>query len=206
MPFCPECEYRYPDGIAMCPDCASPLVDTLAKETSFICDECKEPVAADASWCGNCGTVFVETLCCMLHPETPAHGRCVACGQHVCPECAVKQLRRFFCPDDSQMEQQPARRKAADSSVQDWEAVLYGRHLSQSGISSRLFSQQQDYHRLRAFMDTTGIKLVAPFTAKRAVAEVLKERDINQEVVLFECDHCSAISRMKDLICPNCGK
>ena len=27
MPVCPNCEYEYYEGIAMCPDCNKPLID-----------------------------------------------------------------------------------------------------------------------------------------------------------------------------------
>lgn len=206
MPYCPECEYRYPAGVEVCPDCATPLVETLDADTLFVCDECKEPVTADAPYCSNCGTVFIDTLRCYLHPDTPAHGRCITCGQHVCKPCGQRQSRRFFCPHHSEEEQPPVQEKGEAPPTPDWEGVLYGRHLRQAGVVNRPFSHEHDPLRVYGVMDTTGIRLVAPFDTKRQVAGILKERDITGEVVVFECDRCSAISRINDRLCPNCGR
>jgi RNA polymerase subunit RPABC4/transcription elongation factor Spt4 len=204
MPFCPECEYKYPPGVEVCPDCATPLVETLEAGDGYLCDECKERVADEASWCPNCGTIFIDTLRCFLHPDAPAYGRCVVCGQHVCPQCAEKQMGRYFCRHDAQAEEQPTD-KSGDMPIHDWEAELYMRHLKRAGVASRLFSQAHD-RRLCFEGDVGGVKLVAPFAAKQTVAQVLRERDIHLDVVLFECERCSGISRMSDPVCPNCGR
>ena len=33
MPFCPKCKYEYEEGVSKCPDCGSPLVDSLSTPT-----------------------------------------------------------------------------------------------------------------------------------------------------------------------------
>ncbi|MBM3264859.1 MAG: zinc ribbon domain-containing protein [candidate division Zixibacteria bacterium] len=207
MPYCPECEYRYPPDVEVCPDCATPLVASLDAGAVFVCDECKEPVTAEASWCANCGTVFVENLCCFLHPDTPAHGHCVACGQFVCPKCAHRQAKRYFCIHDAQEELPPVGSKKGEALPStDWEGVLYSRHLNHEGIESRPFSHEHDTRRVCGTLNTLGVHIVVPIAVRRRVAAIFKQRDITQEVALFECDRCSAISRIDDLACPNCGK
>ena len=207
MPYCPECEYKYPRNIEQCPVCATPLVDTLDEDASYVCDECKEPVAKNAQSCANCGTVFVEDLRCLLHPDTSSHGICVVCGQHLCPECADRQTRRYFCEHDAQEEIQPdAEEDKEKSTVKDWEAVLYQRYLEQEGVDSRIFDEEHDRHLINGSDHISGIKLIAPFGGKKQVLQILMEREIEGEEVLFQCERCSAISGTSNPVCPNCGR
>lgn len=207
MPYCPECEYKYPRHVDQCPVCASSLVDTLDEDASFLCDECKEPVPEDARSCSNCGTVFVKDLGCFQHPDIPPHGICVVCGQHLCSQCSDRQLGRYFCERHGGEEVQPELgAEEAQKPLPDWEAVLFQRHLKQDGVESRLFDADHDRHLICSVDNDLDIKLIAPFGTRKQVARILIDREIEDEVVLFQCSRCSAISRMKDTMCPNCGR
>ena len=207
MPYCPECEYKYAQHVEQCPVCATPLVETLDEVAPYICDECKEPVTKSAQSCANCGTVFVEGLRCFLHPEEPSQGICVACGQHLCPQCSERSSRRYFCDQDSREEMQPKGKKGEEERpLPDWEAVLYQRHLKRDGVESRMFIEEKDRHLIYDADHLEDIKLIALFADKKQVIGTLMDREIEEEVVLFQCERCSAISRTNNPVCPNCRR
>jgi RNA polymerase subunit RPABC4/transcription elongation factor Spt4 len=180
-------------------------VDTIEETEAFICDQCKEPVSADALWCPKCGTLFIDTLRCFLHPDALAHGRCVTCGQHVCPQCATRQMSRYFCEHDAAPEQEPEN-KSTPAPTPDWEAELYRKHFNRDGVPNRLFEPENDIRRISDGQDTNGIKLIVPFGEKRNALRTLAERGVERVVVLFECERCSAISHAGEPVCPNCGR
>ncbi|MFC1731813.1 putative signal transducing protein [candidate division KSB1 bacterium] len=35
MPYCPKCTYEYVEGVSVCADCGSPLVDHLEREEDY---------------------------------------------------------------------------------------------------------------------------------------------------------------------------
>ena len=207
MPYCPECEYKYPRDMEQCPVCATLLVATLDEPAPYVCDECKEPVTKDAQSCANCGTVFVEDLRCFLHPDMPSQGICIVCSQHLCPQCANRQHRRYLCEHDNLEETEPGGRKGEEKRpAQDWKAVLYQRHLKKGGVYSRMFIEEHDHHLLYNVDQFDDVKLIAPFGDKKQTIRILMEREIEEEVVLFQCERCSAVSSANNPVCPNCGR
>lgn len=208
MPFCPECEYKYSDEMQLCPDCGTPLVETLENQDEYICDECKEPLTGDAQSCPQCGTVFIETLQCFRHPELPAYGRCVVCAQHLCGDCTVQYMGRCFCEQDALAEavvEEGTSRTTDAPPEHDWEAEMLMRYLAQGGVSCRLF-ETHDIRRIVSQGNVTKVKLLASRAQKHLVEPIFEEREIEGKLVLYECERCSAISTKDDTICPNCGE
>ena len=142
MPFCPECECEYAGGVKKCPICATPLVDALNEVSTWVCDECKAEIPGDAGSCPVCGTVFIDDLRCLTHPAGPAHGRCVACGRHVCLDCGVRRLGRYFCEEHGSEEEPPE--EEILYRAEDREALNYQSYLARQGAESRVFSTDRD--------------------------------------------------------------
>lgn len=204
MPFCPECECKYAQGVAQCPICASPLVETLNEASTWVCDECKEEIPGDARFCPVCGTAFVDDLRCLTQPEQPAHGRCVVCGQHVCGDCGIRRQGRYFCERHGLEEESPAEEEILYR-AEDREALNYRRYLAQQGVDCRVFSAEQDAGLL---LDTRSIdeaRIIVPSKHRAPVREWMASRSIDTGHVLFQCERCSALNGFDGGGCANCG-
>ncbi|MBI4553227.1 MAG: DUF2007 domain-containing protein [Candidatus Latescibacteria bacterium] len=204
MPFCPDCEYEYEGDITVCPDCGATLVEALTEQPQYICDECKEPLPGDAAWCSQCGTVFIDTLRCFRHPDTSAHGRCVICGQHLCKQCAVRNMGRYFCEQDANVEMVEGYVNVYTTG-HDWEAELIKGYLENEGIPCRVFSQK-DTSRMFTIGNLSVIKLLVPRSRFREAEMILAEKFVPSGAVQYECERCGAICGKDEMRCPNCGE
>ena len=203
MPFCPVCEYEHRRK-TVCPDCGTALVETLDQQEEYICDECKEPMAGGALWCSHCGTILVRTLHCFEHGSSPARGKCVVCGQHVCGICGTHHMGQYFCAQDAQTGMEEGQ-VDEDISVYDRESEKFKRYLEQEGISCRIF-KPHDSRRGDPNDDTENVKILAPRTAKALADQILLLREVDLDTIQFECESCSAVSAGKEPVCPNCGE
>ena len=202
MPFCPVCEYEH-RGKTLCPDCGTALVVTLDQQEEYICDECKEPMAGGALWCPHCGTILVTTLHCFEHGSSPARGKCIVCGQHVCGICGTHHMGQYFCTHDAQTGMEEGQ-VDEDISVYDWESEKFKRFLEQEHVSCRIF-KPHDTRRGDPDDNMENVRLLASRTAKARADQILLLREVDLDVIRFECEGCSAVSSGKEPVCPNCG-
>lgn len=204
MPFCPECECKYAQGVAQCPICATTLVETLNEASTWVCDECKEEIPGDAKSCPVCGTVFVDDLRCLTHPDQPAHGRCVVCGQHVCGDCGIRRLGRYFCERHG-LEEDPPVEEEILYRAEDREALNYRRYLAQQGVDCRVFSARQDAGLLPDARSIGEARIIVPSKHRAPAREWMALRSIDAGHVLFQCERCSALNGFDGGGCANCG-
>ena len=204
MPFCPECECKYAQGVEQCPICATTLVETLNEASTWVCDECKEEIPGDAKSCLVCGTVFVADLRCLTHPDQPAHGRCVVCGQHVCGDCGIRRLGRYFCERHGLEEDTPVEEEILYR-AEDREALNYRRYLAQQGVDCRVFSAQQDVGLLLDVRSIDEARIIVPSKHRAPAREWMASRSIDAGHVLFQCERCSALNGFDGGGCANCG-
>ncbi len=204
MPFCPECECEYSRRVQKCPICATLLVDRLNEETTWVCDECKEEVPGDARACPVCGTVFIDELRCFSHPVAAAHGCCVVCGQHVCEDCGIRRLGRFYCESHELDEEQPAEEEILYR-AEDREAHAFQRHLAQQGVESRLFLADQDAGMVLGISTIEAAKIIVLSKYREPAQRWMKSRSLKDGQVLFQCERCSALNGFSDNGCANCG-
>lgn len=203
MPFCPECECEYARRVEKCPICATSLVETLNEDSTWVCDECKEEIPGDASSCPVCGTVFIDDLRCLTHPDGPAHGRCVVCGQHVCGDCGIRQLGRYFCERHGLEEEAPE--EEILYRAEDREALNYRRYLLQQGVECRLFSADQDAGLLLGVGSVDEARIIVPSKHRAPARKWMATRSIDAVHVLFQCERCSALNGFDGGGCANCG-
>ena len=204
MPFCPECEYEYAHGVKKCPICATSLVDALNEESTWVCDECKAEIPGDARSCPVCGTVFVDDLRCLTHPDGPAHGRCIVCGRHVCEDCGIRRLGRYFCERHGLEEESPAEEEILYR-AEDREALNYRRYLAQHGVECRVFSADQDAALLLDKRSIDEARIIVPSKHRLPAREWMVSRSIDDAHVLFQCERCSAVNGFDTGGCANCG-
>ncbi len=203
MPFCPECECEYTRSVEKCPICATGLVDALNEESSWVCDECKAEIPGDAESCPVCGTVFIDVLRCLTHPAEPAHGRCVVCGRHVCAECGVRQLGRYFCEGHGSEEKPPE--EEILYRTEDREALKYQRYLARQGVECRVFSTDQDAGLLIGACSAETARIIVPSRHQAPTREWMASRSIDDGHVVFQCERCSALNGFDAGGCANCG-
>lgn len=202
MSYCPICEYEHRRK-TICPDCGTPLVERPEEKDDFVCDECKEPVAADDLWCKHCGTIFVDTLRCFRHTDAAARGKCIVCGQHVCGSCGSLHMGQFFCTHDTETGMR-AGDVDEDVVIADRDGDRLRGYLTTEGITCRIFKFEEDSRRATADDKTNKVKLLAPRRQKERADGVLSSRDIDLDIIRYECERCSAISSGVEVVCPNC--
>ncbi len=203
MPYCPICEYVHKKR-TVCPDCGTALIPNPDEQDSFLCDECKEHVAGDATWCGHCGTILVDSLLCFRHPENPARGKCVVCGQYTCGSCGSLHMGQFFCDFDAGAGM-TAGDVDEDVVIADRKGERLRGYLSQESVPCRIFKVEEG-RRAQADDDTASVKLLVPRTRKDQAEVILADRGVDLAVVRYECERCSAVSSGEASRCPNCGE
>ena len=203
MPFCPVCEYEHKRK-TVCPDCGTALVETLDEQEEYICDECKEPVEGGAQWCSHCGTILVTTLRCFEHGTSPARGKCIVCGQNVCGVCGTHHMGQYFCDHDAETGMEEGQ-VDEDISVSDREGERLKRYLEQEGVTCRIFEPHDD-RRADPEDDTENVKLLAPRTRKDRAEQILIRREVDLDIIRYECERCSAVSAGNEAVCTNCGE
>lgn len=203
MPYCPECESELALGVKKCPICATVLVDTLNEVSTWLCDECKSEVPGDAGSCPVCGMVFVDDLRCLTHPALPAHGRCIVCGRHMCADCSVRRLGRYFCVSHGSEEAPPE--EEILYRAEDREALNYQSYLARQGVDSRVFSADQDAGLLIGPCSAETARIIVPSRHRAPAREWMASRSIDAGHVLFQCERCSALNGFDDGGCANCG-
>ena len=203
MPFCPECECEYARSVEKCPICASTLVDALNEVSTWVCDECKEEIPGDLGSCPVCGTVFVDDLRCLNHPAGPAHGLCVVCGRHVCGDCGIRRLGRYFCENHGSEVEFP--KEEILYRAEDREALNYQRNLAQQGVDSRVYSTAQDAGLLIGSYSVESAVIIVPSKHRASTRNWAASRSIDAGHVLFQCERCSALNGFDSGGCANCG-
>jgi len=203
MPFCPECECKYAPAVEKCPICATSLVDALTEDSTWVCDECKAEIPGDSRFCPVCGTAFVDDLRCLIHPEEPAHGRCVACGKHLCADCGDRRQGRYFCEIHG-LEEEPAEEEILYR-AEDREALNYRRYLAQQGVECRVFSADQDNGLLIGKVPIETARIIVPAKHLEPARKWMASRSIEDGHVLFQCERCSAVNGFDTGGCANCG-
>jgi predicted amidophosphoribosyltransferase len=68
MPYCPQCHVEFQAGSTECSDCLIPLVEG----TPLFCQNCKEFVRKDDTFCDNCG-VIQDAIPAADRPECENH-------------------------------------------------------------------------------------------------------------------------------------
>ena len=204
MPFCPECECEYAGNVQKCPICASLLVDGLSEESTWVCDECKEEVPGNARSCPECGTVFIDDLRCFTHPEDAAHGCCVVCGQHVCAECGIRRLGRYFCERHG-LEVEPLPEEEILYRADDREAMKYRQNLARQGVDCRIFSTDRDAGMVLGGSSTETAMIIVPSKHRDPARRWMESRSIKAGHVYFQCERCSALNGFDGGGCANCG-
>ena len=141
MPYCPQCYVEYQEGIKDCNDCMIPLVEG----TPQFCENCKEFVRKEDTFCDNCGVLQPVVAAdempeCENHPDRRAIGGCVICGKPVCDECSTRHNGRIFCENDNHLSLHQGFVVAYTTST-DYEAEMIKANLEGAGINAVVFNQ-----------------------------------------------------------------
>jgi hypothetical protein len=141
MPYCPQCHVEFQAGSTECSDCLIPLVEG----TPLFCQNCKEFVRKDDTFCDNCGVIqdaipAADRPECENHPDRTAVGGCVICGKPVCEECTTKHNGRIFCENDDHLSMHQGFVVAYTTST-DYEADMIKANLEGAGINAVVFNQ-----------------------------------------------------------------
>lgn len=205
MPFCPDCECEYSPRMEKCPICATSLVEALYEKSTWVCDECKEEVLSDTPACPACGTIFKDDLLCFAHPDSSAHGRCVVCEQHMCLDCGILRLGRYYCELHG-VEEEPMVEDENLYRAEDREAMTYRRYLAEEGVESKIFVTNKDTGRVFGQNTIEVASIIVSEKYREPALNCMKSHSIREGQVLFQCECCSALNRFDNDKCTNCGK
>lgn len=69
----------------------------MSADSSFTCTRCENTINDDFEFCPYCGTVFLEQVYCVNHPQNEANGICLICESAFCKKCGSYAYDKFFC-------------------------------------------------------------------------------------------------------------
>lgn len=68
------------------------------------CAICNREIKEGDDFCPDCGSLFIEKVACVHHPDTEAAGVCVICLDPFCFDCGIRTNGLFLCDDHSHYE------------------------------------------------------------------------------------------------------
>lgn len=112
-------------------------------------------------------------------------------------------MGQFFCTHDTETGMR-AGDVDEDVVIADRDGDRLRGYLTTEGITCRIFKFEEDSRRATADDKTNKVKLLAPRRQKERADGVLSSRDIDLDIIRYECERCSAISSGVEVVCPNC--
>lgn len=169
-------------------------------EVTFTCRRCGTEFSGDA--CPACGLLVAEAQC-GLHPDRPAHSRCVICGQAVCAECCDPDRSVALCPAHQSV---PVIEGWAQvySTADEVEAGLLAENLRSEGIDAQVYSQHD--HIFPVDLGELSIaRLLVPVWEYANALQLIRDYMDSKGEVNFACPACGEVYEPGQDVCGSCG-
>lgn len=192
---CATCDADFSDELAECPTCGG------ADAPVYRCPRCDESYRGSDA-CPACGALR-EPASCTVHPERPAHDRCVVCGQALCELCSRSEGRAALCETHADVTVIEGWAQVY-SATSDFEAQLLRENLRAEGIDAQTYSQRD-----RTFSVDLGelsiVRLLVPVWEYDHALKIIREHMDTAGEVVFACPACGEAFDPGARECTGCG-